>query len=534
MPFRERGTAIPDASAGGGDLAAMFSRRGCGGMYGKHVVRFLTSATRMASEDEPMVCRMMLPVGLLLVLPVVSHGWEEAVSDGLVLHLDARTRADAADRPSWRNLVDRSDAAASRLHNFTFDDTNGWVGTGSPTDPFALRFDGQRNYVEGMCDLETSPITLEVWACVEGMANAPERGNNCRGATLIGNDFGMGGVSLMVHAPTASPLLLHGKTFSAFRTDAPLWRWHQFALTLADGEARLFVDGDFQVRIPAPRDVQEDHRPAFLLGAARQPSNDFVEADGLIGRIAIVRVYRRALAAGEIRRNFETDRARFAIASPAAAEPVRARPGRCEKWDYYYYPPRIGGTGGTGWPSNARQAFDGYPTDISQPYRRNYWRSELKADQPAEVTIAYPKPVEVTQYVHYFIEPAAWKQADVLTSADGETWEPLQGFAGLPPENPQVLRIDRPRDARFYRIVVRSLHGGAQEVMAHEIETYYEAVRVAVRPHEAHLDVYSREPKIEIGGNKQWRQVAATRDGIQYMVEIPAQASAMLVWDRIK
>ena len=64
MPFRERGTAIPDASAGGGDLAAMFSRRGCGGMDGKHVVRFLTSATRMASEDEPMVCRMMLLVGL--------------------------------------------------------------------------------------------------------------------------------------------------------------------------------------------------------------------------------------------------------------------------------------------------------------------------------------------------------------------------------------------------------------------------------------------------------------------------------------
>ena len=207
--------------------------------------------------------------------------------------------------------------------------------------------------------------------------------------------------------------------------------------------------------------------------AARQPSNDFVEADGLIGRIAIVRVYRRALAAGEIREFRNRPCPVCHLLLPPPQNPCGLGRAAREKWDYYYYPPRIGGTGGTGWPSNARQAFDGYPTDISQPYRRNYWRSELKADQPAEVTIAYPKPVEVTQYVHYFIEPAAWKQADVLTSADGETWEPLQGFAGLPPENPQVLRIDRPRDARFYRIVVRSLHGGAQEVMAHEIETYY-------------------------------------------------------------
>ena len=158
------------------------------------------------------------------------------------------------------------------------------------------------------------------------------------------------------------------------------------------------------------------------------------------------------------------------IAGLAPPAPIRN-----VKWDYYHYPPRISGTGSPTWPSNARQAFDGYPSDLSQPYLRNFWVSDLTPTEPAEVTINYRRPVAVTRFTHYYIDPAAWREAEVLTSIDGEQWTPLQKWENLPPECPQVLGVDEPRAAKYYRIIVRQLAQGASKVMTHEIQTCYGA-----------------------------------------------------------
>ena len=151
-----------------------------------------------------------------------------------------------------------------------------------------------------------------MWALVEGASNSPLRDNNCRGATLVGNDFGTGGVSLIVPAH-GNLLVLHNKTFSPVSADTTLWQWQQIAVAFKDGTARVWCNGELAAILPAPRDVQKDHVQAFLLGAARSPRSNYVEADGLVGLIAIVRLYKRALSTQEIAANFAADRCRFGL-----------------------------------------------------------------------------------------------------------------------------------------------------------------------------------------------------------------------------
>ena len=92
--------------------------------------------------------------------------------------------------------------------------------------------------------------------------------------------------------------------------------------------------------------------------------------------------------------------------------------------------------------------------------------------------IDYRRPVAVTRFVHYFNTfrtPCAWRDVDIYSSTDKETWALKQSFANLPIDAPQVLGIDAPSPARFYKIVVKSLADGATHIETHEIETYYGA-----------------------------------------------------------
>ncbi len=66
------------------------------------------------------------------------------------------------------------------------------------------------------------------------------------------------------------------------------------------------------------------------------------------------------------------------------------------------------------------------------------------------------------------------------------------------------------------------------------VMNHKEAVRIAVRPQEAHLDVYTKPPKLLISDQGKWREVEAHKDGIQYIVEVPAEGNALFIWDRIK
>jgi len=426
---------------------------------------------------------MMTGLCGVLVLSVVMVGAHAApVTNGLILHLDAAAQIREGGKGSgnrvWRNLAAEPDAVAgsATLHHFSFDGTSSWEGSGVPGEPYALRFDGKSSYVEGPGNLEVPGITLEAWARVEGVGCYD--GHCLRAATLVGNDFGTGGVSLMLQPASQSPLLLHGVTFSPIPADTPARQWVQVVAVLKDDMARVYVNGLLQAVVPAPRTLQPTHYSGYVVGAARNPANAYVEADGLIGSLALVRVYDRALSASEALANFEADRDRFGLELPEGFdEPVVAATMECAKWDYWNHPVWVYSPGSSGWPHGVRWAFDGYPTSLSQPYVRNFWQQGAPTpEHPAEVTVNYRRPVAVTRYVHYFDRfrvPRAWRDVDVLTSDDMEHWALHQSFRDLPPDCPQVLGLDEPLQARYYRIAVKALAEGAPAISSHEIETYY-------------------------------------------------------------
>ena len=66
-------------------------------------------------------------------------------------------------------------------------------------------------------------------------------------------------------------------------------------------------------------------------------------------------------------------------------------------------------------------------------------------------------------------------------------------------------------------------------VMNHKQE-----LTVAIRPHEAHLDVYCRPPRILVGSARAYKELKPQKKGEQYTVDMPANASAILVWERMR
>lgn len=66
------------------------------------------------------------------------------------------------------------------------------------------------------------------------------------------------------------------------------------------------------------------------------------------------------------------------------------------------------------------------------------------------------------------------------------------------------------------------------------IMNHQEKLSVAVRPHEAHMDVFTREPVILISEGKDFVPIKIKKKGTQYFVKIPTEGTALMIWDRIK
>ena len=434
----------------------------------------------------------------LLGIGLAATGRAEVVESGLVLHLDAAVQIEQggknAANNSWTNLASGvHDSDTVQLHHLT--DVPGgfsWTGDGSRQDPYALLFDGQQGYVTGSTSLERPELTLEIWARVSDVKQ--EKGIAARGATLLGNDFGAGGLSFLV-ARDGAPIILHDRQFSRVDATLPMNRWSQFVAVVRNEQVVILVNGQPVASVAAPRTLDPEKHGGCQLGTARMPDMDYVAADGLIGAIAIVRVYTRSLSPQEVAANFENDRARFPIGSSAALKPVSslpapaipglgtAAPVQAVKWDYVEHPVQVSGpelAPGLPGQSTVRAAFDGYPTRLDQPYPPNQWRTDpTKNGEPLRVTISYPQPVAVTRFVHYFDEtpPAAagWKDVEIQVSDDLVQWRPLQQLRELPTQSPQFLGIDQPTLARFYRIDIKSLAAGTPAIVTNEIETWYGA-----------------------------------------------------------
>lgn len=425
---------------------------------------------------------------------VSSAGRAEVVTSGLLLHLDAATQIErggkTAQNSSWANMAPGASDSVALPH--LSEQANGfsWSGNGLPHDPFALSFDGRQGYATGALNLERRDITLEVWARVDDV----KQGVAARGATLVGNDFGVGGLSLLV-ARDGAPVVLHDREFSRVDAQLPLRKWTQFVLAVRGDQAVVYANGVPVGYVAAARAREPHAQDGFQMGTARLPDMDYVAADGLIGAMAIVRVYDRCLTPAEIVANFEHDRTRFALPACPAQRPVTSLPApptpglpasptlRSVKWDYAEHPVQASGTlWAVGMPgqSLAQAAFDGYPSLVTQPYPHNQWRTDpAKRGERLFVTISYPQPVAVTRFVHYFDEspptPAAWRDLDIQVSDDLLEWRTIQQLRDAPALSPQVLGIDRPVVAQFYRIEIKTLAANCPAIVTNEIETWYGA-----------------------------------------------------------
>ena len=62
-----------------------------------------------------------------------------------------------------------------------------------------------------------------------------------------------------------------------------------------------------------------------------------------------------------------------------------------------------------------------------------------------------------------------------------------------------------------------------------------EKLTLHVRPHEAHLGIYSRPPRILVSDNKAgYQEAPVVKKGVQYELTLPEKGTALLIWDRIK
>jgi hypothetical protein len=66
------------------------------------------------------------------------------------------------------------------------------------------------------------------------------------------------------------------------------------------------------------------------------------------------------------------------------------------------------------------------------------------------------------------------------------------------------------------------------------VMNHKEKCRVLIRPHEAHLDILTQPPHILVGSGRHYKEVKPIKNGVQYLVTIPANGTAVLIWDRIK
>ncbi|MEI6914655.1 MAG: hypothetical protein WCL39_05930, partial [Armatimonadota bacterium] len=151
-------------------------------------------------------------------------------------------------------------------------------------------------------------------------------------------------------------------------------------------------------------------------------------------------------------------------------------PARCLRWDYYDYPVKLTSST-TKEDYRTHFAMDGYPAKVSHSAPRDTHSTMAPTpDRPEVLTADYGKPVAATRFTHYYDQwrdTTAWKDVDILSSADGEHFKLIESFTNLTVQYPQVLSINNPSPARYYRFVIKSLAAGGKDLVTYEIGTYF-------------------------------------------------------------
>lgn len=96
----------------------------------------------------------------------------DVAGEGLILHLDAsknRGNDEGSREQVWENQAkpSKNRLESPVLRHFRNNGVSGWVGSGTPGNPYALRFEGEKSYGVGEGNLELPELMIEVWAKVD-------------------------------------------------------------------------------------------------------------------------------------------------------------------------------------------------------------------------------------------------------------------------------------------------------------------------------------------------------------------------------
>jgi hypothetical protein len=200
------------------------------------------------------------------------------------------------------------------LKNFNNNATSGWVGAGTPADPYALRFDGTNDFVDLAPAADglrlKDSLTLEAWV-------APQTPNPTYN-TLYSNrdgisDYSGSNFSWGSNAYWTVYTSTNGVNWQALSSMAAgvaaKWVHVVYSYSKAANASRLYVNGVQQSQGGAPASI--------LYSAASVPRlGEKAGAFPFPGRLGIFRIWSVALTPQEITALFQKDAPRFNINAP--------------------------------------------------------------------------------------------------------------------------------------------------------------------------------------------------------------------------
>jgi Concanavalin A-like lectin/glucanases superfamily len=221
---------------------------------------------------------------------------------------------------TWIDLTGHGHDGA--LTNFA---PNPWVGNGTPQSPYALSLDGADDIVKIMPAADglkfTDELSVEMWVIPEALASYYREIFNARDVNGY-NGYVMAMSFLDGYVPNPNSWAW----YTCPTGHCPYWadaysdasasistHWYHVSGTysLSAGFARLYVNGVKQKdEHPVSTPIVYGQNVFLSVGNAAGGNFQFQ------GRIAVVRVWSRALAASEIGDLFAKDAVRFGLAAP--------------------------------------------------------------------------------------------------------------------------------------------------------------------------------------------------------------------------
>ena len=223
------------------------------------------------------------------------YGVKPIVTDGLVLYLDAaNTKSYPGTGTTWTDL-------SGYNSNGTL--TNG--PTFNPSNGGSIVFDGTNDFVllkSGAALLtQTSNITMEIWFYKTGTGlNYRLFYNGNSGAN------GYGFYTGVCSTPTTLlGILFGGVACNVVSTTVAINRWYHAVFTNTSGNVNtLYLNG---ASVSTATQTYAAPTTETTIGAATNASNAYA------GRIAIAKLYNRALTATEVLQNYNALKSRFGL-----------------------------------------------------------------------------------------------------------------------------------------------------------------------------------------------------------------------------